>query len=120
MEIPNVIWNKVVYLTGNVFPPEKVEAIIEAAQLPIAPFGADEVKAVWGNGSEYFDKQHLVLDVANRVVSRRNSPPQVDPLVTYNVEATACNVCGATVELWGRQKHTAWHKKVAAAVRQEG
>jgi len=109
----NVIWNKVVYLTGNVFPPEKVEAIIEAAQLPIAPFGADEVKAVWGNGSEYFDKQHLVLDVANRVVSRRNSPPQ-----TEQVDPLEQNIDNILMKNGVAMRGLA--KKVAAAVRQEG
>ena len=121
MEIPNVIWNKVVYLTGNVFPPEKVEAIIEAAQLPIAPATEAEKQQYLRDCEEAESpgSADTVYSPLYRFISRRNSPPQVDPLVTYNVEATACNVCGATVELWGRQKHTAWHKKVAAAVRQE-
>jgi hypothetical protein len=61
MEYPQDIWNEVVRLTSNRLSSERVEAIIEAAQLPITPFGADEVEAVWRNGCEYSNSKHLVL-----------------------------------------------------------
>jgi len=56
-------------------------AVIKAAQLPIQPIGIDEVDAVWMIGSDYSNQRYMVLDIANRIIYRRNNPKPVDPLI---------------------------------------
>jgi hypothetical protein len=114
MEIPQEVRSKTHKATEHRFSDRQLDEIIEAAQLPIAPFGADEVEAVWRRGCEYSDSKYLVLDIANRVISRRNS--QVDPLVE-KIEELLCDA-----PLCSKPQPAAIHevaKKIAAAVRQE-
>lgn len=63
---------------------ERMHRAAPFLQFPIVPIGADEVDAVWGNGSEYENKKYLVLDLANRIIFGRNAalhPKPVDPRV---------------------------------------
>ena len=102
-----------------------VRAIIEAAQLPIVPATEDEITNFrWAVGnSKEATSQGAVREAINLLFSRRNSPPQVDPLVettvTFGIMTGDCSECGAIVDCFSRAKHIAWHRKIAAAIRRD-
>ena len=119
-EIPQDVLDRVMDILksrewGDKLFPDAARELIEAAQLPIAPLTKEEVSAFRWAFPAY------ALERFNEVISRRNSPPQVDALeektITFGIMTSDCSECGAIVDC-GRTKHIAWHKKIASAVRE--
>jgi hypothetical protein len=91
--------------------------IIPLAQLPIAPATEEEIKRFHKDYVNCPSDLHVVSReyALTQFISRRNSPPQVDPLVEKICEVLHAEV---TINTPGTtQREVA--EKIAAAVRQE-
>jgi hypothetical protein len=115
MDIPQEVRSRVAKVHD--IPIEKIDALIAAAQLPIAPmskyesvvFTRDYHRALGGIPSLGVGGSNIYA--FNRLIeSRRNSPPQVDPLIMKIIEGAKDG--GVTLDAG-----IAWY--IAAAVRQE-